>query len=313
MRAFVYDSWGGASRLRLQDVPGTAPGRGQIRVRMAAVSINPADWKFMSGKYRLICSGPFPRRAGMEGAGTVMEVGPGVPHLAPGARVVVNPNPADGRQGTWAEEITVDAKRAYPIPEGVSMQDAATLPVAALTAQWMCAMAGVGPGKRVLISGVSGGVGSFALQIAKGLGAHVTATASGRNRDLALAMGADAFIDYRTTPADQITGSWDAVLDCVNSLRAESLRLLAPHGCYVDTDPMPHRLLGDKLRNVFSSRKRKTVMVSIDPAGMEALFKLVAAGQIRPLVGSTFPFSELPSAVAASLAGRSVGKNIVTL
>ena len=313
MKVFVYDAWGGPEKLRMTQQQPSAPGPGQIRVRIEVISVNPADWKVLAGKYRLICKGRFPRRAGIEGAGTILAVGDEVSCLAPGDRVALGLDPIDGRTGTWSEEATLSMTRAYPIPAGVATRDAASLPIAGLTAWQMCAIARVGAGKRVLISGASGGVGSYALQIARALGAQITAMGSEPNRALLETLGAHTFIDYRRSPVERISGTWDAILDCANVLRSVSGRLLSPDGRYADTDPRPLTLTRDKIRNLLPGPKRTTVMVGVDPAGMDALFALVAAGKVRPLVASELRFAELPEAVSRCLDGHSVGKQLVLL
>lgn len=313
MRAYVYDAWGGAERLRLTDLPEQAPKRGQLRVSLEYAGVNPADWKFLAGKYRLLCKGRFPRRAGMEGAGTVIEAGPGV-RLPLGSRVTVTVDPTDGAVGTWAEQVVIDAARVCGVPDGVSMRDAAVLPIAGLTAWKMCSLARVGPGTKVLVTGASGGVGSFAVQIAKALGAEISATAGEANLRLVKMLGADHVIDYRSTPAKRWQGRWDAILDCVNTIdRRDIGRLLAPNGALVDTDPQPVKLVADRLANVVSRRPRMTVMVGVDPAGMADLLARVATGQVRPLLAKEYAFADAAQAVRDSLEGHSVGKRVLRI
>lgn len=313
-KLYLYDAWGGPEHLRMAEMQ-TARATGKaVKIRMEYVGVNPVDWKFLSGRYRLLCKGRFPRHIGYEGAGTILEVGAAVTGLQPGDRVAVGLDPTDGRTGTWAEETVANAKFVYPLPANVSTRDAAVLPVAALTALQMCQMARIGTGSKVLVTAASGGVGSFAVQIAKHLGARVTATAGERNRDFVMALGADRFSDYHTTPAVKLGTGWDAILDCMNAIRrGASGKLLAPGGHYVDTDPLPGNLIKDKIGNLFSTRRHGTVVVGVDANGMKRLFELVGMGKIVTSIGREYAFEQAPDALAETLAGHNVGKIIVKI
>lgn len=313
-KVYLYDAWGGPEQLHLtESQPATVTGN-SVKIRMEYAGVNPADWKFLSGRYRILCKGSFPRHPGYEGAGTILDVGSAVKGLRPGDRVAVGLDPTDGRTGTWAEETLVNAKFVYPLPANVATRDAAVLSVAALTALQMCQMTKIGAGSHVLVTGASGGVGSFAVQIAKSLGATVTATASARNREFVMALGADSFIDYKTTPPGKLDTGWDAILDCVNTISRDiSAKLLAPGGHYVDTDPLPLTMLKDRICNLFSARSHGTVIVGVDPDGMQQLFKLVGEGKITTSIGREFGFEQLPDALTATLSGHNVGKIVVKI
>jgi NADPH:quinone reductase-like Zn-dependent oxidoreductase len=313
-RGYVYDGWGGPERLRVAELPAAEPAANAVLIAVEYAGVNPADAKVLSGKYRLICRGGFPRRAGIEGAGTVVRAAAGVQRLRTGMRVAFGLNPIDGRAGSWSESVVVDAGSVYPVPDDIPLRDAAVLPVAALTAWQMCRMTGIGAGSRVLITGASGGVGSFAVQIANALGAVVAATAGERNRALVLSLGADEFADYPRTPSGKLSGRCDVILDCVNAIsRATARSLLTPGGRYVDTDPKPLTLLADRLRSRLSDRHYATVMVGPDADGMARLFDWIRQGQVKPLIAAEFAIEQVPQAVAAVLSGHSVGKNVVRI
>lgn len=311
-KVYLYDAWGGPEQLRLTESQTPEVSGNAVKIRMEYIGINPADWKFLSGKYRILCKGRFPRHPGYEGAGTVLETGSTVKGMQPGDRVAVGLDPADGRTGTWAEETVVDPKFVYPLPINISTRDAAVLPVAALTALQMCQMAKIGSGSNVLVTAASGGVGSFAVQIAKSMGARVSATASARNQDFVMSLGADRFIDYQTTPPEKLDAGWDAILDCVNAIsRDVSAKLLAPGGHYVDTDPLPLTLIKDRICNLLSAHSHGTVIVGVDHNGMRQLFKLLGEGKVVTTIGREFGFGQLPDALTATLSGHNVGKIVV--
>lgn len=315
MKCIVYDQWGGPEQLRLADMPRRPPGAGEVRVALEYAGVNPADWKSLSGRYKIIAKGEFPRRIGFEGAGTVIETGAGVT-LPPGTRVVVGHSPMLAHLGTMAEEITLPADKVVAIPAGIATRDATVLPVAAATALTMCNICAVGAGSRVLVVGASGGVGIFATQIARARGAHVTALAGAANRAMVESLGADSFIDYRQTPASSLTEQWDAVLDCVNAVRPYARRLMRANGHYIDTDPLPMVMLRDTVGNMFRSRKMHTVINnSGDPVTMPVklatLFDLIAQGKLRIIVGKEFPLEQAAEAYRLSLSGRAVGKIVI--
>lgn len=313
MKAQSYDRWGGPEALRLGELSLRPLAAGSVRIDLAWAGVNPADCKVMSGMYKLLCRGGFPRRIGLEGSGHIAAVGSGVAGLTSGMPVVFGLNPLDGRSGAWAEQADVPAQRVLPLPQGIALRDAAVLPIAALTAWLMCRITGVKPGQDVLVSGASGGVGHFAVQIARSLGARVTATGGERNRSFIEALGAEAFLDYRQTPPENSGRRWDSILDCVNSLRPFNARLLKAGGSYVDTDPRPLTMLGDRLHNVLASRKRHTVAVDIQNEGMQALFQLLASGQLKPAITREYPLARASDAARESLTGHVVGKLLLKI
>lgn len=317
MKCIVYDAWGGPDRLHLVDLPTSEPAAGEVTVALAYAGVNPADWKFLSGRYRIIAKGGFPRRIGFEGAGTISAVGKGA-RLAIGTRVVVSHGPENARLGTLGQTLTLPESNVQPLPASIDTRDAAVLPVAAATALTMCNICGVKAQSRVLVVGASGGVGLFATQIAKARGAHVTAVASARNENLVMSIGADAFIDYRQTPIEQAHGTWDAILDCVNAVRPHAMRLLASGGHYADTDPLPLVMLRDVIGNLFRSRKMHTVINnSGDPATMPgklaSLLEMIEKGQLRVIVGHEFPLEQATEAYRLSLSGRAAGKIVIRI
>jgi NADPH2:quinone reductase len=314
MKAFVYTQWGGVEQLALQETAPAELGANSVRVDLAWAGVNPLEWKILSGMYRLVCHGGFPRRIGAEGAGHVAAVGRGIRGLEVGMPVLVGLNPMDGRFGTWAEQTDAPARCVLPLPADIAPRDAAVLPIAALTAWLMCRMTRVAPGRSVLVTGASGGVGSYAVQIARSLGAQVSATASAHNRGFVEALGADEFIDYRAATLAGNGRRWDAIIDCVNSIpRSLSRELLHSSGRYVDTDPRPLTLLGDLLRSSLSTQSWQTVAVRLQQEGMHALFELLRAGKIHTPAPRELPLEQAPEALRASLAGHTVGKMLLRI
>ncbi len=317
MKCVTYDAWGGPERLHLVDLPTPEPAAGEVTVALEFAGVNPADWKFLSGRYRIIAKGGFPRRIGFEGAGTIRAVGKGV-RLAVGTRVVVSHGPENARRGTLGQTLTLPENNVQPLPDSIDTRDAAVLPVAAATALTMCNICRVTGQSRVLVVGASGGVGLFATQIAKARGAQVTALASERNRELVMSAGADTFIDYRQTPIEQISGTWDVILDCVNAIRPHAMHLLDSGGHYADTDPLPMVMLRDAIGNLFRSRKMHTVINnSGDPATMPgklaSLFEMIQKGQLRVNIGHEFLLEQAAEAYRLSLSGRAAGKIVIRI
>jgi NADPH:quinone reductase-like Zn-dependent oxidoreductase len=311
--AWTYARWGNADVLELREIMPGPLAADAVRVAVEWAGVNPADCKVLAGKYRLLARGGFSRRIGIEGAGHVLEVGSAVAGLTPGARVIFGLDLLDGSRGAWAAQVDVPVRRVITVPAGISLRDAAVMPIAGLTAWQMCRMANVGLGQDVLVTGASGGVGHMAVQIARNLGAKVSATGSERNRPLIASLGAESFLDYRSMAPERTGRRWNAVLDCVNSLRAASGAILAPGGHYVDTDPRPFTMLADRIRNLAGSRKRHTVMVDIEPTGVGALFEALAAGLLKPVFSREYPLVQAPEAIRESLGGHVTGKLVLKI
>ena len=200
MKAIAFEKFGGPEQLLFLDLPKPEPGPGEVQVRMAWASVNPADWKSRAGWLQTlpIYKPTFPLVLGLDGAGTIEKVGPGVTGLAPGTRVFVRSHHSAGKWGTYAEFTVTTADYVTPVPEGVSLADAATVPTEALAA-WdgIVDTGGLKAGQTALVTGAAGAVGCFAIQFAKAAGARVAGTCSAGNTGYVLGLGADAAIDYR--------------------------------------------------------------------------------------------------------------------
>lgn len=298
--------------LELADVEPPTPGPGQVLVKVEASSVNPIDWKRASGRYRVIMPTRFPLVPGFDLAGTVAALGPGVTGFAHGDRV--HARVSDPRGGVSAERALAGLDTVTKLPPGMSMNDAAALPLAGLTAlqglrdvgQWPLEQAR----GRVLVVGASGGVGHLAVQLSKGSGAHVTGVCSTRNVELVRSLGADAVLDY--TRADAFDGhpAWDLVLDCVGGEPGRWLPRVADGGRYVSVVPTPSLLLRSAL-NAVTKKRVLPVMMKTNAADLAVLDSWYAAGKLRVVIDSTFPLTKLADAWERSRSGRAAGKVVV--
>lgn len=312
MKAFYATRWGGPEVMRYGDVPDPVPGSGEVRVAVHAASINPVDWKLRSGMARALPGQRFPRPFGTDFAGVVDAVGDGVTGLAVGERVYGLVVTMFGRPGSHAELVTVAAKRVRRMPEGLSFVDAASLPVAALTALAGLRLAGDRAGKRLLVNGATGGVGHFAVQMARAGSATVTAVCSARNADRARALGAAKVLDYRTEDFTRGAERYDFVFDSHAGVGyARARRVLAPGGAYASTLPTP----GLWLRSVASSflpiGRAFVANMRGNPEDYAALERLLASGQVKPVVEHVFPLAEAAKGFALAEAGGVVGKVVL--
>ncbi len=312
MRAMIYRAYGGASRLEMADIPAPVPGPGQVLVRVLASSVNPVDWKMASGKMRLIIPAKFPAVPGFDVAGVVAEVGPGVTEFASGERV--HARIAKGGTGASAELAVAGVDVTVKMPAGMSAGDAAALPLAGMTAlQGLRDRAGMplkGARERVLVVGASGGVGHFAVQIARAAGATVFGVCSGRNAALVTGLGAHEVIDYTQPDAYRGQAPFDIVLDCVGGSPSPWLRRLVPGGRFVSALPGPG-VFARSFLNPVTSRKARPVMLKSNAADLGVLDRLAEAGELRVVVDSRFPLAELPKAWERSMSGRAAGKIVI--
>ncbi|GEN44456.1 NADP-dependent oxidoreductase [Alkalibacillus haloalkaliphilus] len=287
MKAIVINEYGGKEQLQEQEVTKPTPGAGQVLVKQHATSINPIDWKLREGYLKEMVPMEFPLILGWDSAGVVEEVGEGVTDFKVGDRVFTRPQLTN--RGTYAEYIVTEADILAHIPENISFNEAASVPLTALTA-WQCLFdfADLQEGQKVLIHAGAGGVGVMAIQIAKNAGAYVATTASTKNVEFLQSLGADQVIDYKKENFYDVLEDYDVVLDALGGdIQERSFDVLKDGGTLVSIAQPPSEEKGHE-HNV------KVGFVFIEPDGnqMRSLAQLMEKGKLKPIVGHTFPFSE---------------------
>ena len=311
MKAAVAEEFGGIDRVVVRDVPKPAPGPGEVLVRVRAASMNPLDCKLREGKFRLVFRVRPPFVLGFDVAGEVEGVGPGVTRLRPGDAVFGElPRP-----GAHAEYVVAGEDHLLPKPGRLSFEEAAAIPAAAMSAlQALRDEARLRAGQHLLVNGAGGGIGTFAVQIAKAWGARVTAVASARNQDLLREIGADESLDYAKDDFARREAVFDAILDVVpNRSFPECRRALAPGGTYVTTLPGPGPFLWRALTALplFGGRRCRALMLRPKRSDLEELARLAEAGSLRPVVGEVFPLDAIREAHARMESGHARGKIVV--
>ncbi|MEU6485735.1 NADP-dependent oxidoreductase [Streptomyces sp. NPDC046887] len=306
MRAVVVSEWGGPEVLVEREIERPEPGLGEVLVRVRAAGVNPADWKTRaSGALVDWAETPI---VGWDVSGTVEAVGPGVTVLRPGDEVFGMPS-FPKQAGAYAEYVTAPARHFAPKPAALSHEEAAALPLAALTAwQALVHTARVSPGQRVLVHAAAGGVGHLAVQIAKARGAYVIGTASAAKHELLRSLGADVLIDYRAGAFEDAVGEVDVVLDNVGGdTGSRSLKVLRPGGHLV-TLPSPDDVPGEA-----DGVRTDWMLVEPDHQGLLEIAALVAEGRLRPVVDTVLPLSEAAKAHQLGEQGRTTGKIVLTV
>ena len=312
MKAFAAQSYGGPEVMGLAALPDPVPGAGEVVVDVHAASVNPLDWMLRNGYFRPRSGREFPRVFGADFAGTVKSIGEGVAGLTPGIAVYGDASPLSGSQGAHAERLVVAASRVHRMPPGLTFEQAAALPTAALTVLdglWRC---GSVRGRRVLVNGACTGVGHFALQIAGARGARVTAVCSAAHAERALALGAADVIDQDHEDFTRWTRKYDVVFDAQGGLDFESVApVIARGGHFVTTLPVRPVGLGAILRRLLGGPKIIVAAPRGRPADYAELARLVAAGRVKPVLAFVFPLERAQEAFAVQESGRSVGKVII--
>lgn len=310
-RAVQYAEYGPPEVLRVESVSIPEPGPAEVRVRVHAAAINPKDVLVRKGKLRWMVGRTLPRRTGYDFAGVVERAGPEA-DLPVGTRVFGMLNRHTG--GAVAEHLVAPVAEMAPIPESVSWQAAAAIPLAGQTAlQALRDLAGVGSGRAVWIHGASGGVGTFAIQIAKILGAQVTTTSSDANRALCESLGADDPLDYRVDHPERRSKAFDAIFDVFGNRRFHDCRdALREPGVFVSTVPSA-RIAFDRIRTQFSSRRARLVLVRSNRRDLEWLARQVDDGALEPRVDRTFGIDAVSDAHAYIETKRARGKVVITM
>lgn len=323
MRAIVYTDYGSPDALKVESIQKPTPTDDEVLVRIRAVSVNPLDWHFIRGTpYIMRMQGglrvPMSAKLGVDFAGTIEAVGKNVTQWKPGDEVF------GGRDGAFAEYVTVRSDRALAAkPVNVSFEQAASVPIAGITAlQGLRDEGKLQAGQKVLINGASGGVGTFAVQLAKLLGAQVTGVCSTRNVDLVRSLGADQVIDY--TKEDFANGEtkYDVFLDNVpNHPLRVCARLLQPTGHYIMVgggSPNEQGILGPLVRplkaTVLSPFVKPTMgmmLANLNHKDLNYLSELMRDGKLSPVLDRTYKFAELPEAIRYLEGGHARGKIVV--
>jgi NADPH:quinone reductase-like Zn-dependent oxidoreductase len=333
MRAYVLEHYGGPEGSRLMDVAAPTPGPRDIVVDVRASGLNPVDFKFRQGKLRAIWRPKLPFVLGNELAGEVIDTGSDVKRFRAGDRVFARV--AGDRAGAFAERACVDEDHAALMPGNLEFTAAAAVPLAGLTAlQALRDELGVNRGQKVFISGGAGGVGTFAIQIAKWLGAHVTTTASKRGEALVRSLGCDEVIDYTAQDISRAQDRFDAGFDLIGGKTLQQMfDIMKPGAKIVSIAALPEPqtatkdLAGGRVLSAMfwiisygiRSRARRAGIsyryLFMHPSGSDLarLAELIEQGKLRVVVDKAYPFAKISDAVAYVETGRAKGKVVVTM
>lgn len=311
MRAVVIDRYGGPEVLRLATVPRPVPTRGQVLVRTRFIGVNPKDVIVRKGKFKIATGKKFPLIVGHDIAGEVVETGRGV-DLAEGDLVYGMINDFAGRG--YAEYAAVDCQQIAHAPTSIGLDIAAAVPLAAQTAlQALRDDAQLQPGQSVMINGASGGVGVFAVQIAKLLGARVTAVCSRRNTEMVKELGADRVVDYGQVELVNLGDHFDVIFDVFGNYRFEKLNhLLTPRGTYVHTIPSA-RIFQDVARTFVRRRRAKLVIVKSRRRDLDWLRQHIDGGRLRVVVDRSFALEDVAEAHRYMETKRARGKVVLAV
>jgi len=313
MKAVAQDRYG-LDALRLEDIDVPVAADGAVLVRVRAAGVNPLDWHSARGvpyvaRMAMGMPGPKPRVRGVDVAGRVEAVGKDVTHLRPGDDVF------GWCAGAFAEYASAPEDHFLAKPAGMTYEEAAAVPVAAVTA--LQALRNVGKlqsGQRVLINGASGGVGTFAVQIAKSIGADVTGVCSSRNVELVRSIGADHVIDYTREDFTKARERYDVILDNAGSHTLSAVRrVLTAEGTLVYNSGAPLRRIVQAMLLSRMGQKVFTFLAKLNRDDLEVIRALIESGKVRSIIDRTFPLHEVAAAIAYVEAGHVRGKVVVTL
>jgi len=325
MQAIIYCDYGVAN-VKLENIEKPAPADDQLLVRVRAASVNPLDWHFVEGTPKIMrmmgvgLRKPQETRLGVDFAGTIEAVGKNVTQFKPGDDVF------GGRDGAFAQYVCVRETRAVALkPASITFEQAAAVPIAGITAlQGLRDKGKVQPGQKVLINGASGGVGTFAVQIAKSFGADVTGVCSTRNVDMVRSLGADRVIDYTKEDFTKSGERYDVILDNVaNRSLSECRRVLTPKGKYVLIGggganeqgligPFA-RIINTTVQSPFVSQQMGMMMAELNHNDLAILGDMMQSAKVKPVIDRTYKLSDLPEAIRYLEEGHARGKVVITV
>ncbi len=313
MKAVAFDRYGSAEELQYRELSKPIAKSNELLVRVRASSINPVDWKIRQGHLQLLTGFNFPRIVGSDISGVVVEVGRDVTKFQPGDEVYTFLNPTAG--GACAEYAVVPESSAAFKPKNITHAEAAAVPIAGLTAlQALRDLGEIKAGYKVLINGASGGVGIFAVQVAKAMNAEVTGVCSAKNREFVNSLGADYVLDYTEIEFTIQSEKYDIILDAVGTKTfAECENVLQSEGVYISTLPSFDNLAPMFFSSFMSGKKAKFILASPNPSDLDFLRELIESDKIEPIVDRTFSLPEVAAAHVYSETGRAVGKIAIVI
>jgi len=314
MKAFYLISCGGSEAAKYGDFPDPVVGNDQLLIQVKAVSINPVDFKIKRGDLKMIVGSKFPKIVGSDFAGIVKEAGTEIKSFKAGERVYGAVPIFFRKPGALSELITIDPKYVRHIPEEMSFEEAASLPVAALTALNGLRKCRVTAGKHVLINGATGGVGHFAIQIAKAKGAVITATCSPGNAELAKKLGADEIAAYSRDDLAKTGNKFHAILDAYGKMKYEDVcRLLKRKGIYASTLFMPTSVFSSIFVQIVFRKKLTSSNMRSRPEDYEEIEKLFREKKLKPIIENTFTLEKASEAFEFAEKGKPRGKIIIKI
>lgn len=309
MKAVIIEEYGGKEKLKEAEVPMPQPKAHQVIVKERATSINPIDWKLREGYLQQMMPWEFPIILGWDVAGEIVEVGSEITNWKIGDRVFARPETT--RFGTYAEYTAVDDNLLAYIPENVTYEEAAAAPLAGLTAwQALFDYGKLAEGEKVLIHAGSGGVGTYAIQLAKSKGAFVISTASESNRELLMSLGVDQFIDYKNEDFTELLSDVDVIFDTMGGEVLEnSFKVVKPHTGRIIS------IVGDADKELVEKADVTFNNIWLEPDGhqLSQLAQLMEQGKVKSIIGATYPLTEkgVHDAHALSETHHAVGKIII--
>jgi NADPH:quinone reductase-like Zn-dependent oxidoreductase len=308
MKAVRVHSYGGPEVLRFEDAPRPTPGPGEVLIKAHAASVNPIDWKVRAGYMKDFIPLPLPFTPGWDVSGVVEAVGSGVTQFKKDDEVYARPNIMHDGYGGYAEYAVAKETETALKPKSIDHVQAATIPVAAVTA-WRALFdtAGLEKGQRVLIHGAAGGVGSFAVQLAKWKGAHVIGTASAKNQTFLRELGADEPIDYENSRFDDVVQDVDVVLDPIGGeTQKRSWKVLKKGGILVSivAPPSTEEATKHGVRSAFIS-------ANADTSVLREIARVIDSGKLKPIVETVLPLSEARKAHELNESGHARGKIVL--
>ncbi|MEK8132364.1 NADP-dependent oxidoreductase [Paenibacillus filicis] len=332
MKAITIDQYGKNVPLRMTDQPTPVVGAHDVLVEIHAASLNPIDFKIKEGKVKLLIRHQFPLILGNDFSGVVVKVGTKVEAFKPGDEVYGRPRKT--RIGTFAEYISIDETEIALKPKNLTFEEAASIPLVGLTTlQAFSDIMNLKKDQKILIHAGSGGVGTFAIQLAKAMGAYVATTASEKGYDLVQSLGADQIINYKKEQFEEVLSGFDAVYDTLGGEALEkSFKVLKPHGKIVSVSGLPNARFGREQQlgwfktTLLSIASRKITALEskyhvdyhflfMKPSGVQLnqIKDLIEEGKIKPVIDQVFPFVDTDQAMKYLESGRAKGKVLVKI